>query len=48
MKEENPMLFFLRVPKVDVFGLFLYIHESRMRNNKDLELSWRLHFPSGE
>lgn len=32
---------FLRVPTVDVFGLFLYIQEGRIRNSKDLELSWR-------
>ena len=41
MKEENPVLFFLRVPKEDVFGLFLCSHESRIRNSKDLELSWQ-------
>lgn len=37
-ERREPHAIFLRVPKVDVFG-FLYIHESRMRNNKDLELS---------
>lgn len=44
-EKREPFDIFLGVPKLDIVGLFLYIHESRIKNTKDLIISRPYYVP---